>query len=57
MGCGLMTISDLQAKVTQMKADLSSAMSLSEKSWLLREIAATEERITYAQAKQNHNNN
>lgn len=52
-----MTISDLENKLKQMKADISSAMSLSEKVWLLREIAATEERITYAQAKQNHHEN
>jgi hypothetical protein len=43
-----MTITQLQAKLARMVSDIETAMTQAEKSWLLREIASTEERIKYS---------
>lgn len=37
----------LQEKLERLRDDVDTALSQAEKLWLLREIAATEERISY----------
>lgn len=42
-----MTPSELIEKLNRLQSDIQTAMSNSEKLWLMREIASTEERLKW----------
>ena len=42
-----MTPSELNEKLLRLQSDIQTAMSNSERLWLLREIACTEERLKW----------
>jgi len=42
-----MTVSELTQKLDRLQSDIQTAMSNSERLWLMREIASTEERIKW----------
>lgn len=42
-----MTPSELEEKLLRLESDIQTAMSNSERLWLMREIASTEERLKW----------
>jgi hypothetical protein len=42
-----MTVLELTQKLLRLQSDIQTAMSDSEKLWLMREIASTEERLKW----------
>jgi hypothetical protein len=42
-----MTVLELTQKLLRLQSDIQTAMSKSEKLWLMREIASTEERLKW----------
>ena len=42
-----MTVLELTQKLERLQSDIQTAMSNSEKLWLMREIASTEERLKW----------
>jgi len=42
-----MTVSELTQKLDRLQSDIQTAMSNSERLWLMREIASTEERLKW----------
>jgi hypothetical protein len=42
-----MTVLELTQKLLRLQSDIQTAMSNSEKLWLMREIASTEERLKW----------
>lgn len=42
-----MSPSELEEKLLRLESDIQTAMSNSEKLWLMREIASTEERLQW----------
>ena len=42
-----MTVLELEEKLLRLQSDIQTAMSNSEKLWLMREIASTQERLEW----------